>query len=245
MRILLVSQEVPPETSWGGIGTYVGIIAPALVRAGAEAHVLSVVEGQASGDRVAEGVQVHRRPLRRPRGIGRAVKAPLTWDRISLAAAVAIEQRRLGPQFDVCECPDWGAEGLLLALRRTLPLVVRLHSGASQVFPYLGPLGRDQRLAIRCEEAVVRRADVVTGARAQTSHVRRALALEPARVRTITYPVAPMEPLPPSEGPPKVLFAGRFEARKGPDVLLRAVPALLERVRSRSASSERPSGSSS
>ena len=32
MRVLLVSQEFPPETGWGGIGTYLRILAPALAR---------------------------------------------------------------------------------------------------------------------------------------------------------------------------------------------------------------------
>jgi glycosyltransferase involved in cell wall biosynthesis len=39
-----------------------------------------------------------------------------------------------------------------------------------------------------------------------------------------------MRRLPPPNGEPRVLFAGRFEARKGPDVLLQAVPRLVERV---------------
>jgi glycogen synthase len=231
MRVLLVSQEFPPETGWGGIGTYLGIIAPALARVGAEVHVLSVVEGQPRSMRVTEGVHVHRAPLRRPRGVGRALGLPVTWARFSGAVGVALEHRRLGIRFDVCECPEWGAEGLVLAMRRALPLVVRLHSGASQVFPYLGPLTRDRRLMIRLEEAAIRRADLVTGTRAQTSTVAPALGLEPDGVRTITYPVARVQPLaPPDNGSPRVLFAGRLEARKAPDVLLRAVPGLLERV---------------
>jgi len=230
MRVLLVSQEFPPETGWGGIGTYLGVLAPALVRAGAEVHVLSVVEGQPHGDRIVDGVHVHRAPLRRPPGVGRALRLPLTWRRVSLAAAVSREVRRLRTRFDVCETPEWGAEGLMLALRRALPLVVRLHSGASQIFPYVGPIGRDRRWAIRCEQALVRRANVVTGTRAQTSTVARELDLDPEGVRTITCPIAPVDPLAPTNGSPRVLFAGRFEARKGPDVLLRAVPRLLERV---------------
>jgi glycosyltransferase involved in cell wall biosynthesis len=230
MRVLLVSQEFPPETGWGGIGTYLGVLAPALVRAGAEVHVLSVVEGQPHGDRIVDGVHVHRAPFRRPPGVGRALRLPLTWRRVSLAVAVSREVRRLRTRFDVCETPEWGAEGLMLALRRALPLVVRLHSGASQIFPYVGPIGRDRRWAIRYEEALVRRANVVTGTRAQTSTVARELDLDPEGVRTITCPIAPVDPLAATNGSPRVLFAGRFEARKGPDVLLRAVPRLLERV---------------
>src|SRR5947207_919519 len=46
MRTLFVSQELPPETGWGGIGTYVDVLSEALARKSVEVHVLSVVEGQ-------------------------------------------------------------------------------------------------------------------------------------------------------------------------------------------------------
>ncbi len=229
MRVLLASQEFPPETAWGGIGTYAGIIAPALVRAGADVHVLSVVAGQRDVDRVLDGVQVHRRALRRPRGIGRALRLPHAWGRLSLAAAVAREHRRLGLEFDVCESPEWGAEGLFLAARRAPPVVVRLHSGAAQVFPYLGRTSVDRRLAIRCEERLIRTAQIVTGTPAQMASVTAVYKLLPDQRHTITYPVRVSQPLPPVSEP-RVLFAGRFEARKGPDVLLRAASDVLSAV---------------
>lgn len=231
MRVLLVSQEFPPETGWGGIGTYLGIIAPALVRAGAEVHVLSVVRGQEPSDvRTADGVHVHRRPFVRPPGVGRLTGMEASWERVSLAAAVALAARRLGVAPDVIEAPEWKAEGLLRAGRRRTPLVVRLHSSAAQVFPYLGELDADRRLAIRLESRAVRRADLVTGTGAQVLSVAPDLGLDPAKVREITYPVRPEPVLPPSDGPPTILFAGRFERRKGPETLVRALPAVRRAV---------------
>lgn len=226
MRVLLVSQEFPPETGWGGIGTYAGIIAPALVRAGAEVHVLSVVAGQKRSTRRDEaGVWVHRAPLVALPGIGRLL--PLTWSRLSLAAAVAREHRRLGAVFDVIECPEWNAEGFVFALRRRAPLVVRLHSSGAQVFPYIGPLDRDRRAAVRVEDGTIRRADLVTGTDAQIQSVRQRLGLAIDGLRTITYPVRLAVPSPLPEGGPRICFAGRFEKRKGPDTLIRAMPKVL------------------
>jgi glycosyltransferase involved in cell wall biosynthesis len=228
VRVLLVSQEYPPETAWGGIGTYAGTIAPALVRAGAEVHVLSVVRGQERTVSTREGVHIHRAPLRRIPGVGRAM--PATWQRVSLAAGVALETRRLSLDFDVCEAPEWNAESLLLSFGKT-PQVVRVHSGARQVYPVLGPLNRDRRTAIRLEERSIRRAAVVIGTRSLLREVTSALAIPPSRTRTIICPVPRTEPLPPpSDGPPTVAFIGRFEARKGPDTLVRAVPAIAARI---------------
>lgn len=223
MKVLLTSQEVPPHTAWGGIGTYVGTIAPALVRAGAEVHVLSVVRGQARSTEVVDGVHVHRAPLVRPPGIGRLTRLPLTTDRLTLAAVVAREYRRLGERFNVVESPEWKAEALFLT--RKAPVVVRLHSSAAQVFPHLGPLRTDHRLAVRCENALVRRAHLVIGTRSQLADAGRRLG--PLHTREIPLPVAAAAPAPPPGGPPRVLFTGRFEVRKNPETLVRAAAAVL------------------
>lgn len=230
MRVLLISQEMPPETAWGGIGTYMGIIAPALARAGAEVHVLSVVRHQPRSSKVVDDVHVHRAPLVRLPGVGRLSRLPETWGRISLAAAVAREYRRLGMRFDVAECPEWGAEGLVLALRRALPLVIRLHSGAAQVFPYLGPIGLDLRTAIRLEEVAVGRAQLTSGTRSQIARLAARSLLPDDALRVINYPVSPANQEPPPDGPPTVLFAGRFEHRKNPERLVRCAPAVLSAV---------------
>lgn len=223
MRILLVSQEVPPDTAWGGIGTYIGHIAPALVRAGAEVHVLSVVRGQQRRSQTRDGVHVHRAPLRRPPGLGRLSPLRLTTDRLTLAAAVAAEVRRLGVAFDVVESPEWGAEALF-CLRR-FPVVVRLHSSAAQVLPHLGPMRLDETLAARLEDALVRRAQLVIGTSSQIADVRERLPHVATREIPIPVPSADVAALP--DGPPPVFFAGRFEPRKGPETLVRAAPKVL------------------
>ena len=230
MRLLFISQELPPDTAWGGIGTYAGIIAPALAARGIEVHALSVVAGQERSEEIRDGVHVRRAPLRRPPGVGRVLRLPETWGRVSRAAAVAREARRLGVDFDVCESPEWGAEGLALALRRRTPMVVRLHSGAAQVLPHLGKVGRDGRLAIRAEDALIRRAEVVTGPRPIVAETAARLGLDTERLRFISYPVASQGSAAAAEDPAKVVFAGRLEQRKGPDVLIRAAPRVLQRV---------------
>lgn len=231
MRVLLVSQEFPPETHWGGIATYLGILAPALVRIGAEVHVLSVVPGQArSSVTRPDGVTVHRTPLHRPRGVGRATGLVETWGRLSLAWNVAREVRRLGLAFDVIEGTAWNAETYFLARRQVAPLVLRIFSSAFEILPLIGPLDRDRRWAIKLETDLIARADLVTGTFGQLSKARPRLGLAEERTREITCPVALGPETPEFEGPPTICFIGRFESRKGPDTLVRALPKIKAEI---------------
>ncbi len=230
MRVLLVSQEVPPETDWGGIGTYVGTIAPALRDAGADVSVLSVVRHQRPSDVVREGIRIRRTGVRRPPAVGLALRLPETWARLSLAAAVAREVARLAEDYSIVEAPEWNAEGLGLALVGARPLVVRLHSSAADA-RHAFAWGRvDGRLAARAEFASVRRAQVVTSSRSHLTAVKDRLRLQHDATRAIYYPIPEREAGAADPEEARVLFVGRLEARKNPSVLIRAAPRVLRRV---------------
>lgn len=234
-KVLLVSQEVAPETGWGGIGSYVAHLADALAALGCEVHVLSVVPGQSVSTRPTDsGAFVHRRPLRRPRGISTVTRLPHTWDRLSLAVAVRRQVHRLESSFgvfDVVECPDWMAEGLVLTFRRRPPVVVRLHSSLDQTSRFLADGGLDRSMAKRLERWQIGRADLLIGTEhvlSETRAARPAVAIPcPVPSQRVTELVA---------APPTISFIGRFEDRKGVEVLVRALPtvvAALPRVRLR------------
>jgi glycosyltransferase involved in cell wall biosynthesis len=231
MRALLVSQEYPPETHWGGIATYLGTLAPALAGLGVEVHVLSVAPGQDRSSVERDGVVVHRAPLRQPPGVGRLSRLPWTWGRVALAANVASEARRLALDPDVIEATLWNAEALFLARRRgRAALVVHVFSSAAEILPMLGPANRDKRWAAALEARLVRSADLVTGTPGQLSKAGPRLGLDGDRVRHITCPVALLPEPPPFDGPPTVCFVGRLEPRKGPDVLVRAWPKVVAEI---------------
>ena len=231
MRTLFVSQELPPETGWGGIGTYVDVLSEALARRGVEVHVLSVVEGQSTSTTDVRGVTVHRRPLPRVRGSARL--PPESWRRSLLPLSVARLIARLALEPDVIECPEWSAEGLALALRGASPLVVRLHSSARQLFPYTGQgtrlRGLDGKWLVEGTTYVSIRSCLKA---LQPDDVARltfdgieALVVESRlpelrhRLRTVIS-VAQQEA-------PRVTFVGRLEPRKAPEVVLRAAPKVL------------------
>lgn len=233
MKVLLVSQEMPPETGWGGIGTYVDTISRALAERGADVHVLSVVSGVSASSKRTQGVTVHRRPLPEVRRVVRRV--PEAWRRAWLPTAVAWYARRLPFRPEVIEYPEWMAEGFGLGVASRLPLVAHLHSSARQIFPLSGQGGRarglDGRVALWLEETAVRRAHAVISTPWNLDEMAPLLRLDPGALHPLWYPLHPPARLPPpNPHEPRVTFLGRFEPRKGPDILLRAAPAVLAMV---------------
>jgi len=182
--------------------------------------------------RKVSDVTVHRRPLPHLRGAHRP--APETWWRVWLALNVARLVSRLRIEPDVIECPEWMAEGMALGLRGMLPLLVRLHSTARQVFPYSGQgaqlRGYDGRIAMWLEESSARRANVVVSTRSNLDEVAGQMCLDPAALHAIPYPVRLLPVMPmPDPRQQRVTFVGRLEPRKAPELILRAAPEVLAR----------------
>lgn len=242
MRILFVSQEYPPESAWGGIGSYVACIAPALAARGHEVHVLSCVAGQASRDYTDRGVQIHRRGLYHFRGLSRlgslfrdALGAYHTWDRLRLGLANFVECRRLGTSFDVVEVAAWNAEGWVFALLGTRPLVTSLVTTLSLMWACTGePLVRDVRWSSRLERITADRAHAVISASELCSNSLKANGwLKRSSIEIVPFPVDWTiweTGIPVSETTPTVLFVGRLERRKAPEVLVDAISVIRKKV---------------
>jgi glycosyltransferase involved in cell wall biosynthesis len=233
MRILFVSQEMPPDTGWGGIGTYVDVMSEALARNGHDVHVLSAVHGQLASRVQRRGLTIHRYNV--PRIPDPTARLPESWRRVLLGLSVATLLRRLDIAPDVIECPEWMAEGLVLGFSESVPLVVRLHSSARQIFPFggqgTGCRGLDGRLAMWLEDLAVRRGHVVTSTGPNFEEVAERLRLDDQAMRVVPVPVHLPQAWPLDvDAPPRVTFVGRLEPRKAPEVLLRAVPKVLDAV---------------
>ena len=60
MRICLVSEEYPPETAWGGIGTYTWHLGNIIVKRGHSVYVISTTMGDTGCRRTTHGVLLCR-----------------------------------------------------------------------------------------------------------------------------------------------------------------------------------------
>jgi glycosyltransferase involved in cell wall biosynthesis len=140
MRIGLLSYEYPPETGFGGIGTYTWYQARALSKLGHEVHVIAGATAPAALRRDDhDGVKVHRHrwsgPMRR--ALAPLGRPRLFWTRNrienGLTMYLGLRELRRRLDFDVLEMPECGAEGLIVNHLTRIPTVVKFHSPAQLI----------------------------------------------------------------------------------------------------------------
>lgn len=246
MRIALVSGEDP---GWGGIGTYTGILARALATAGHDVHlVLRGWEPEAPHE--GDGIVTHRVLVPDPawrRGTVTAVERLYTTrEAVLFAIRVARCLAAIAP--DVIEVPEFGAPGLVAALRGRRghgpPVVARLHGPTFLTTELAGGARTlDTRALGLLEAGAAHAATVVTA----PSHAIARLVTARWRLRSRGIVVVPnpidadrFAPDPDDAPPdqrhgsdrtaPTVLVVGRLERAKGQDRVLDALPAILAAV---------------
>lgn len=244
MRIALVTAEYPPETDYGGMGSYNFKLAHALHRLG---HQVVVLSSTAASDRRIEsgdGVVVYRvpRPRRPWAGLGSSIN-DLTYSiRIDRMLAELGRTQRI----DVVHFPEYRAESLVYSFFGQLPYLVRFSTpswfvDAINGRPRGGVRTRLNRILCRwSENTAARRARVlIFPSRDLMRRMRSELRLS-ADCHVI-YPGVDATRFRPMQDPaarrahgigpgPVVLYVGRFELRKGVHRLAEAARRIAARV---------------
>lgn len=135
LTVALLSFEYPPETGFGGIGTYTWHHARALAALGHTVHVLAGArDATALRSTLDDGVHVHRYWASGwlMRAFDKLGGMKLWWTRQRLQNAWSmyhgLKALHRIHRFDVVEMPECGAEGALVTRLLRIPSVVRLHS---------------------------------------------------------------------------------------------------------------------
>jgi glycosyltransferase involved in cell wall biosynthesis len=248
MKIGLLSFEYPPETGFGGIGSYTWHHARGLARLGHEVHVLAGArEATALRTEVRDGVRVHRfwaggLSMRAFQGLGRF---RLWWTRQRLQNAWSM-YRGLSAlhrehRYDVVEMPECGAEGALVTRLLEVPTVVRLHSPSRLIMQYYDVRRLDIALCSAIEQRALDQASGLTAcSRYLAGEAARHLGAEgPIRVITngldLDWFDATQEAVDVHRkyAIPKrrlmIVFTGRMEPRKGIHLCTDLACSILER----------------
>ncbi|MBD3320531.1 MAG: glycosyltransferase [Chitinivibrionales bacterium] len=141
MNILFVSNEYPPETGFGGIGTYTKCMAESLAGRGHSVHVLCRSASGAPYTARENGVEIHRiSPGTYPLPKGKFLYhfrmlcyrlIPDSLIRLAWAAETYKTYCRLirsGHTFDSIEFPECNGEGFYFVKNRVPGTIVRLHT---------------------------------------------------------------------------------------------------------------------
>jgi glycosyltransferase involved in cell wall biosynthesis len=227
MRIGFFTPNYPGISGEGGIGSYTRTIGRGLADRGHEVHVLTPgrCESKTDGPIHLHGVAMDRLP-----GLDRLAPGAGACLRVALAANRLARRRRV----DVFEFPNWEGYGALYVAAARTPSVVRLHTSTQEAISIDGVSPtRWDRWDVRRENWMSRRARlVVTHSAAHRKRMAEEMDLAADSIRLIPHGVEvfpsfvrPARP----PGPPRIVYLGRLEHRKGTVELLQSVPKVLER----------------
>jgi glycosyltransferase involved in cell wall biosynthesis len=231
MRIALVSQEYPPETAKGGIGSQTFLKAHGLASRGHQVHVISRSPTGERSERDDHGVHLTRIP-----GFERRMAVhteAADWLTYSAEVAVAIALLHAKTPIDLVDCPEWGAEGYVHLLNRTewnhIPTVIHLHGPLVMFAHTMGWPEMDSefyRTGTAMEGACLRVADAVfSSSRCSADWCAKLYGLERGRIPVLhtgvdTELFAP-RPVPKARRP-TVIFVGKLARNKGVTLLVEA-----------------------
>jgi glycosyltransferase involved in cell wall biosynthesis len=231
MRIVLVSQEYPPETARGGVGTQTYAKAHGLARLGHDVWVISH-----SGDQRRHEYRDGQVTVVRISGFDSGVPMHTTeawW--LTYSAAVAAELTSLDRRadLDVIDFPEFGAEGFVWLLNRPsagrVPVVIQLHGPLAMLAETIGWPDVDSefyRTGTFMEATCLRLADAVYSSSACSADwCARAYGMPRDRIEVIHTGVDTDHFSPCAhrkDASPTIIFVGRIVASKGVDLLVDA-----------------------
>ena len=247
MKIALLSFEYPPETGFGGIGTYTWYHARGLVKLGHEVHVLAGAnESTQLRSDEHDGVTVYRYrsdggPMR---GLHQLSKLSLWWTRNRLENGLsmyrALKALRREHHYDIIEMPECGAEGLLVNNLMQATTIVKFHSPARLIMPYYDVRRADIALCSLVEQLGMRKASAfsacsqfLAGDIRDKLGIRRPIRVIPNGIDLELFDRSEQVDIRHKFGLPRdrliIFFSGRMERRKGIHLCKEIAASILKR----------------
>jgi glycosyltransferase involved in cell wall biosynthesis len=240
MRIALVSQEYPPETAHGGIGSQMQAKARGLAARGHEVYVISTgLDGQAY-ETTDGGVHVIRIAGFDRSFTRRLYTESARWVIYSTAVAAAIIELHARAPLDLLDFPELGAEAFVHLLNRTeynyIPTLIQLHGPLVMLAQTIGWPAVDSehyRIGTFMEGTCLRLADAVYSSSDCSADwcvqhygkAREQLTILHTGVDTRLFQPG----LAPKAERPTIVFVGNLVEKKGVALLVDAALRLTKR----------------
>ena len=234
MNICLVSREYPPETGWGGIGTYTYNLAHGLSKLGHDVHVIAYAQ-DVETEYLDECVHICRIKEKEIRGLWRFEKyLPIQPILYSIRVSKKINELIDKFKIEIVEAPEWEGEAFWLSLNKKIPLVIRFHTPLFLI-RQLNSLTINLRSRVLCwlEKVTSLRADLLTSpSRIQANLIAKTYKIDLEKIKIFPNPIdcnffRPRQKELKMDS--NVLYVGRLERRKGVHILAKAMPIVLSR----------------
>ncbi|MCA8975149.1 MAG: glycosyltransferase family 4 protein [Planctomycetes bacterium] len=244
MRIAILSYEYPPDTGFGGIGTYSYYQARALAKLGHDVHVFAGATTPGVTHSEHDGVKVtrikHEGWLDRMLGDSKKMRAWWFQNRLTTAwnaHKILLREHDRKP-FDFVEAPECGADAMVSTTLLQVPTALKFHSPARLIMDIYDVPKIDRELTAFAEQLGINQAEVLTSC-------SRFLADEVAAKMHETKPIHVVQngidvPMFDADsgidvfakfGLPRdkklIFFANRMEPRKGVHILKEVVEQTL------------------
>jgi glycosyltransferase involved in cell wall biosynthesis len=237
MRIALVSQEYPPETAHGGIGSQTYLKAHGLAGLGHEVHVVS--RSPDGGRRAYRDGDVH---VTRVPGFPDPMpmySELVDWITYSAQVAAAVWALHERAPLDLVDFPEWASEGYIHLLNQSpwnrIPTVIQLHGPLVMFAHTMGWPELDSELyrtGTSMEGTCLRLADAVySSSDCSADWCTRHYGLTRERIPVIHTGVDTelFAPAGRKDDRPTIVFVGKLSRTKGTDLLVEAACRLADR----------------
>lgn len=242
MRIAYISYEYPPDTAFGGIGTYVYQVAKMMCQRGHEIEVFCASLNRTITE-VNEGITVHRVECTN-RGV---------FNNKVLSCFESSNEKK---RFDIIESPEYFADGLAIKIKfPDIPLIVKLHTPGFLIkqvnYTYFGifnkakyilsglvrgklykPFWKSPVVETDPEYLITKLADQIhTPSLALADIVSNKWNIKRSQILHVPYPYIPCSDLltiPINTGTNRITYVGRLEIRKGLVELSKAIVIVLK-----------------
>jgi glycogen synthase len=229
VNIALISQEYPPETAKGGIGTQTYLKAHGLARRGHGVVVISRStdsERHESRDGAVDVVRLPPAPMA-------VYTDPADWVAHSHTVAVELARQCSSRGLDLVDFPEWGAEGYLHLVNQTewnqLASVVHLHGPLVMLADTLGWPNPDSlfyRIGSHMEQTCLQLADgIFSSSDCSADWCARRYGVERDKIPRLHSGIDTLHFSPrdiPKAQRPTIVFVGKIVRNKGVELLLEA-----------------------
>lgn len=232
LNICLLSREYPPDTAWGGIGTYTYNLAKGLTKTGQNVHIITQ-SLDIDREYIDNDIHVHRIshkslfPFK-----GKFREFGLRWE---YSQNIYIKLREIIEKYnvDIVEAPNLSGESFIYSFHKKTPLVIRLHTHFTEVIHFLDwKWNLDRNFSCWFENVAILRSDlIVCSTEVHAKLVAKEIGIDNNRIKIIPLGISLPELTEEKRENfnRKVLFVGRLEKRKGIQVLIQAIPYVLKK----------------